>query len=276
MLVLEWSRFITGGLEGAFPGSDWKTAVTVGVFDGIHRGHQRLIEKIVRKRPECIPTVITFRQNPKEALKKPGWAGDILSLDRKLALFENLGVAVVILIDFSVNFSKLSGKEFIDLLIRWGRTGYVVVGGNFRCGYRMDTDAARIKGLMNGAGIPAEVAAPVLEGPYPVSSSRIRSAISAGELSRAALLLGRNVEVDCGGMTSVPRDGGRFYPIDPRLRIIPAPGRYLALLYGRNAGGTLAGVAGTEVPAEVFVEREGIFVPLQSGVERIEFLGSDR
>jgi riboflavin kinase/FMN adenylyltransferase len=262
MLALDWPRFIEGQLEDELPGLGRGTALTIGVFDGVHRGHQALIERIVRKGP--IPMVVTFKQNHKQALKKPGWAGDIVSLQRKLAIIENLGVKAVILIDFSLNFSKISGREFVDLLIRWAKPGYLAVGGNFRCGYRMDTDAARIKTFANTAGISADVVDPVLEGAHPVSSSRVRAAISEGDLSRAALLLGRNVEIDFTGMAVSSRDGGRFYHTVSHCRISPAPGRYPALLRG--------GSAEPGIKIDVSVEKEGFFIPLQIDAEWVEFL----
>jgi riboflavin kinase/FMN adenylyltransferase len=264
MLVLEWERFIRGALQDELPGAERGIAATIGVFDGIHRGHQVLIERIAGKRPDLIPAVLTFKQNPKAALKKTGWTGDIISLSRKLAVFKNLGVEAVILIDFSLNFSKISGREFIDLLIRYGKPRFMAVGANFRCGYQMDTDSAQIKAFADKAGISVEVVDPVLEGFHPVSSSRIRSAISGGDLSRAALLLGRNVEIDFTGMAVSSRNGGRFYHTASANRITPAPGRYTALLHGRDAGpGIKTGVS---------VERGGVFIPLQIDAEWVEFL----
>ncbi|MDR0387559.1 MAG: FAD synthetase family protein [Treponema sp.] len=268
MLALEWSRFIRGDLKDEMPGSERGTAVTVGVFDGIHRGHRALIERIAGKRPLLVPMVVTFRQNPKAALKKPGWTGDILSLNRKLAFFENLGVEAVILIDFSLNFSRITGREFIDLLIRRGNPKFIAVGAGFRCGYQMDTDTAQIRAFVKKAGISVEVVDPVLEGPHPVSSSRIRSAIAEGDLDRAARLLGRNVEIDCTGMTVSFRDGGRFYHTASQNRVIPAPGRYGVLLHGRDAG--------SGIETGVSVDKEGVFVPLPVDAEWIEFLKSGR
>jgi riboflavin kinase/FMN adenylyltransferase len=208
--------------------------------------------------------VVTFRHNPKAALKKPGWTGDILSLNRKLAFFENLGVEAVVLIDFSLNFRKLTGKEFIDFLIRWGSPKFMAIGAGFHCGYQMDTDTAQIKAFVKKAGISVEVADPVLEGLHPVSSSRIRSAIAEGDLSRAARLLGRNVEIDFTGMTVSSRAGGWFYHTASQNRITPAPGRYSVLLHGRDAG--------PGIKTNVSVGKEGVFVPLPVDAEWIEFL----
>jgi riboflavin kinase/FMN adenylyltransferase len=158
----------------------------------------------------------------------------------------------------------MTGKEFIDLLIRWGKPLFMVVGAGFRCGYHMDTDAVRIKALVKGSGILVEVADPVLEGLYPVSSSRIRSAIAEGDLRRAACLLGRNVEIDVTGMTVSFRSEGRFYHTASQKRITPAPGWYNGLLHGKDAG--------PGIKTDVSVEKEGVFVPLPVGAEWIEFL----
>jgi riboflavin kinase/FMN adenylyltransferase len=272
MVIVEWPEFVAGALISPFPNGKTaaatrKTALTIGVFDGIHRGHRLLIEKIVQKGPEMMPVVITFKRNPKESLKKQAWEGDILSLNQRLTIFENSGLEALILIDFTENFSKLTGKEFLDLLRVRGNPGYLAVGNNFHCGYRMDTNAARIKALYGDAGIPVEVLKPVLAGSLPVSSSRIREALASGDLAGAACLLGRKVEFDLAGIRGVLRDGGRFYDTAALGRLLPPPGSYSALLYGeRSAAG---------VTAQVVIERGGVFIPPGSGMEqpeRIEFL----
>ncbi|GHT76966.1 hypothetical protein FACS1894124_8840 [Spirochaetia bacterium] len=271
MTIVEWPEFVKGALIGRSPegqtaAAPWKTAVTIGVFDGIHRGHRLLIEKIVQKESEMMPVVITFRRNPKEFLKKQAWEGDILSLNRRLTIFENMGIKALILIDFTENFSKMMGKEFLDLLRVWGNPGYLAVGANFHCGFRMDTNAARIKALYGEAGIPVEVLEPVLEGSRPVSSSRIRGALASGDFAGAARLLGRKVEFDLAGIQGVLRDRGRFYDTAALGRLLPPPGAYSVLLHGEHPAG---------VEAQVVIERGGVFIPPGSGIEqpeRIEFI----
>jgi riboflavin kinase/FMN adenylyltransferase len=247
MRVIEWPRF----LAGEFPGEQ-KTAMTIGVFDGVHRGHQALIGAIVRRSP-CVPTVVTFRRNPRELLGGRPWEGDILSLRRRLALLEGLGAASVILIDFSVNFSRLGGKEFVDLLKSRGNLGYLALGSNFRCGFRLDTGAASIKGMNEGEGIPTDVLEPVLDGGKPVSSSRIREAIRRGRLSRAAALLGRKAELDFSDMAAESRQGGTFFSFPDLPRVMPPPGPYRALLRG-SAGGP-------GIETEIHITEGGVLVP---------------
>jgi riboflavin kinase/FMN adenylyltransferase len=259
MRIIDWSE--TAAKSSPSRGS----ALTIGVFDGIHRGHEALIRRITAKNGEFISTLITFRKNPKEFLKKKEFRGDILSLNQKLEIFEQLSIAQVVLIDFSENFSKLGGKEFLDLVRNRLCPGFVVVGSNFRCGYQGDTDAVRLKALYHRAGIPVELVVPVLDGARPVSSSRIRSAIAAGDFSAAARLLGRNFEFDVSSLVPENRDGGVFYRTDPPRCIMPRPGTYPALLRGGEKAGA--------IKAGVVVLTDGILVPHHGeGPCRIEFI----
>jgi FAD synthase len=253
MRVVDWSRFLTGDLAKTLPPGS-KTAMTVGVFDGVHRGHRALIEAICRRGPDHTPTVVSFRRSPKELLRPREWQGDILSLGRRLAIFEDLGVGAVVLIDFSADFSRLGGNEFIALLRRWGNLGYMALGGHFRCGYALDTGAAEIKAVNASAGVPTEVLALVRDGDEPVSSSRIRQAIRGGDLSRAKALLGRDVEIDFSDMAAESREGGAFFYCTASPRVLPPPGWYPALLYG--------GQAGAGIKTEIRIQGGGVFTPL--------------
>jgi len=203
--------------------------MTVGVFDGLHLGHRELIERIVRRGPN--PTVVTFRENPKKVISADTYEGDIFSLKQKLAAFEQLGVNQVILIDFSENFSKLRGREFLDLLANIGRMVFLVVGSNFRCGYRQDTGAELIREINARKGIPTDVVGQVALPPgfgsrpdrrCTVSSSRIRSAITEGNMALVKALTGRNMELDVSGI--IP--DGAVYDLRQIHRIVPASGRY--------------------------------------------------
>jgi riboflavin kinase/FMN adenylyltransferase len=259
MCVVEWQNFITAL-------SQEPAAMTVGVFDGVHRGHQALIERIIRRGP--LPTVVTFKQNPKKMIHPHSYGGDIFSLRQKLVVFEQLGVARTILIDFTENFSKLKGLEFFDLLKSRGNLVFLAIGSNFRCGYRLDTHAGDIKRVNEQDGVPTEVVQPVQETGCPVSSSRIRSAITAGDLAGAAVFLGRKTELDLAGIPAeVYRRGkerGMVFDLFSQHRITPPDGRYAAILYGANAS--------EGVKTEIFLEKGKVFVCAPFNAERVEFI----
>jgi riboflavin kinase/FMN adenylyltransferase len=204
MIVLNWDDFVSGALwkqekpaQGTVP---QRAAITIGVFDGVHRGHQALIKRIVQAvpgEPPLLPTVVSFRRNPKVLLKRQS-PDPILNLEEKETILEKSGIAALVLIDFSLDFSKLSGEAFFELLCKGGavkgqKPGLIVIGGDFHCGYQAGADAKAFKAMADGAGITLDVLSPVMYLGKPVSSSRIRKALAAGNYADAEAMLGRSI-----------------------------------------------------------------------------------
>ena len=192
MRIISWEEYIAP--EHSLPEP---LAVTIGVFDGVHRGHQALIQQICTPPPiphSHTPTVVTFKQNPLQILKPDAFTGDIMNLEQKLRVLEVLGVQLTVLIDFSEEFSTISGRDFIGLLLR-RPVQLIALGRNFRCGYRLDTGAEEIRSLAGARGVEVWVAPPVMDEGQPVSSSRIRQALAAGRQAEAERLLGWPEEI---------------------------------------------------------------------------------
>jgi riboflavin kinase/FMN adenylyltransferase len=264
MLTLEWPEFAASGLSGTeFAGEG--LAMTVGVFDGIHRGHQVLLERVLSS--GLTAAAVCFRRSPKFILRPETDEGDIMGAEQKLRLLERMGIALTVMIDFSKKFSKLSGKDFIYLLADRGNLRFLGIGGNFRCGYRQAADAAFIKKMNLDRGIPTEVADPLAVGGAQVSSSRIRAAIASGSLGEAAELLGRRVEIDFAGLSPAPGPGGVYFDPAARNRVMPPPGSYPALLFDGSPRGR---------EAEISIDKRGVFIPLDglamNVVRSVEFL----
>jgi riboflavin kinase/FMN adenylyltransferase len=254
---LEWPRFLA-----LSPEEREASAITLGVFDGVHRGHSALIERIVRRGP-C-PTVVTFRENPKRRVSPGEYGGDLFSLEQKLSVFEDLGVERVILIDFTENFSKMRGRDFIGLLEDRGRLSFMALGANFRCGCGQDTGASSIAEMNRERGIETEIVPQVMEGGEPVSSSRIRRAISQGDLVLAARLLGRNPGLCLGDI--IPQ--GNVFDVAARRRITPPEGSYGVFLFGKT---------GERVQTRVDIDRGRVILPFPEKIQggpltRLEFM----
>ncbi|MFA6506953.1 MAG: FAD synthetase family protein [Treponemataceae bacterium] len=259
MNIVSWDSFVTQPLPFE------ARSATVGVFDGLHLGHRALIDRILTFDATLSPSVFTFLENPKEILRPKDFDGNIFSLDQKLDAFEKLGVALTVLIDFSGNFGKLSGKDFVDLLKDRGKLRYLAVGSDFRCGYRLDTDAERIRSLNEADGIPTDIVTPVLWGGMPVSSSRIRTAIAAGNLVEATALLGRSFVLDLGSASTTPDAASVEYDVGSTRRITPPNGRYPVIV--KNDFSSL----GTE--CEIEIDRGRVRVPARIGVVKyVEFI----
>ena len=271
MHILDWDDFIAGA-AAALP-----LNLAIGVFDGVHRGHQALIREICAS--AVTPALVTFRQNPLQTLKPQAFAGDIYSLERKIELFSSLGVKMTVLIDFSEKFSKLGGAEFVSLLLRGCRMERLVLGRNFRCGYGLDTDITRIRELA-GAALNITAIDPVTEGAGPVSSSRIRAAIAVGDFGEAALLMGRNAEIDLAGLPSKLSVGSEgqctVFAAATAKRILPPSGGYRVRAYGASESGVPQ-----KIEMTVSVENGDVIVPVLNDGKfnplRLEFVsGSSR
>jgi len=181
MQIVEWRQFLEEGLIS----NGKSSSMTIGVFDGVHLGHQALIKKIVSHNADKIPVVITFRDNHKIE------SGHILTLKQRLDIFESLGVQITIVIDFTKEIKHMRGIDFLNILLKLGNVGFFAVGSDFKCGHQQDTNAEAIKKFFAEHNIPAEIVPKVMEGSAPVSSSRIRAAIGKGDIELAQKMLGR-------------------------------------------------------------------------------------
>jgi riboflavin kinase / FMN adenylyltransferase len=222
MKVLSWEDFCDS-YEAKLPMS-----ATIGVFDGLHRGHRLLIERVLAHRKAGVAAVFTFTENPKAVLHPESYAGDLASLGQRLEAFEALGLDLVVLIDFSGNFSKLAGRDFLSVLYSKGRLEYIAVGSNFSCGHGLDVDACSLKSFYAALDIEAEVVEPVMQGSSPVSSSRIRRAIVEARFREAAAMLGRDYEMDFRDIRFEARASELRFE-RPRGLVLPPVGIYEAL-----------------------------------------------
>jgi riboflavin kinase/FMN adenylyltransferase len=251
MLIIEWAQFI----EEALPLGGNPSAITVGVFDGIHRGHKALIEQVVSQKKRAVPVVVCFRQsNHKKNEDGREYPGDILTIRQKMTVFESLGVSITIIIEFSEPLMRTSGADFLRILQEHGKLNFMAVGSNFRCGYQLDTDAQIIQKLNAALDIQTCIVQPLAEGGQPISSSQIRTAIAQGKLKEANAMLGRPFIVDLFGASVFNMAGGVAYDIAGRGGILPPPGRYQVLLLEKNCEQN----AGK--PAEIIVEDGSIII----------------
>ncbi len=220
--VLSWDAF-----NGSRCLKNTSVAMTIGVFDGIHRGHQSLIQKVVEKK-HSEPVVLTFRFNPRLFLKPHLFPGDITSLHQKMEILAKLGIKTVILIDFSNDFSKLSGNDFLMAIRGSCDLSYLVLGDNFRCGYQGKTSAYDVRKIMETYHTPVEIAPPVTWKGATLSSTRIRAALREGQIREAAEMMGRNYILDIATTPQTNEDSYRTIEKMGLHQVVPPPGTYLA------------------------------------------------
>ncbi len=175
-----------------------KVCAAIGVFDGVHLGHQQVIRQTLADahQQEGVPVVITFDRHPNAVVAPPRVPPMIYSLSQKLRALGSLGVASVLVIHFDRPFSEQTGEQFIRRLARdFGQLHSVCVGSEFSFGHQRSGNVALLKEL--GAELQFIVhglAAVALDGEI-VSSTRIREAIRHGHLDAASQMLGREYAV---------------------------------------------------------------------------------
>ena len=178
----------------AVPGGWGRSVVTIGVFDGVHRGHQAIIGHTVKRARDLglQSVVVTFDPHPAEVVR-PGSHPAVLSEPvRKAELIEQLGVDALCVLPFTPELSRLSAEAFVhDVLVEHLHAALVVEGENFRFGHRAAGDVALLERLGRTFGFTVEGAPLVADGQTVFSSTYIRACIDAGDVRTAATALGR-------------------------------------------------------------------------------------
>lgn len=185
--------------------SDLKTpatgsAVTIGNFDGLHLGHQALVNRVIADagRDGSVPTVLLFEPHPREFFAPQKAPGRILELRGKLAVLENLGVERVVCLPFGRRLASMSAEVFIRRVLVEGLcTRSLVVGDDFRFGTGRKGDTAMLRAEGAKAGFSVEGVETVEVGGARVSSTRVRKALAEADLALAEQLLGRPYAI-CG------------------------------------------------------------------------------
>jgi riboflavin kinase/FMN adenylyltransferase len=176
------------GLDKLEP--DWSSSiVTIGTFDGIHLGHQALIQAAVNKgiKEECPSIVVTFDRHPLETLRPEAAPTPLNSLSQNLDQISRTGVSGVLVLPFDQSMAEMTAGEFYEsILVERLRAAAVVVGYDFAFGKGREGTAAWLSRRCSCDSIQ-----PVFAGDQKVSSTSIRRAVSDGDMSAVTTMLGR-------------------------------------------------------------------------------------
>lgn len=179
--------------------ADWgRSVVTIGVFDGVHRGHRRIVGQATRTATErgMRSVAITFDPHPDEVVR-PGTHPPLLSTSRRRAeLLAELGTDAIIVLPFTLELSRMGPDEFVQsVLVERLHAAHVIVGEDFRFGHKAKGDVALLQELGDKYDFTAE-GLPLVANDEPISSTSIRQRLAAGEVEAAAELLGRPHRVE--------------------------------------------------------------------------------
>lgn len=164
----------------------------LGVFDGVHLGHQALIREATSRAQARKVGAYTFDVHPLAVIDPPHAPSMIATLPEKLVLLAEAGVDLCVVQRFSHEYAALTPEEFVErVIIDTLGAREIVIGFNYSFGRRGEGSPAILQSLCSARGVAVTCVSPVMQDGLPVASTEIRSAIASGDVERAARLLGR-------------------------------------------------------------------------------------
>jgi riboflavin kinase/FMN adenylyltransferase len=267
--VLRWR-----GLD-ATPGDLGRTVVTVGMYDGVHRGHQELIGTAVARaramRRPCL--LLTFDPHPAEVVRPGSHPAILTSMDRKAELVAGLGVDAMCVLPFTQEFMRLSPETFTHtVLVEHLHAAQVVVGQNFTYGHRaagtvetLTAEGRRFGFAVEGIALAEDTSD---GGEVTISSTYIRACVAAGDMVSAARALGRPHRVDGVVVRGDRRGRDLGYPTanveSQPFTAVPADGVYAGHLVTRDPR---SGTSRDRLPAAISVGTNPTFQGSRRTVE---------
>lgn len=243
------------------------TVLTLGVFDGLHLGHQLIIRTVVERARAlgAVPTVITFDPHPRAVLHPESAPPLLQTFDQKIEAFGVLGIEQTIVVRFNKAFSQIRAEDFLrDVVAERLQAREVYLGRGFAFGHNREGNITLLKEASGRLGFYADEVPEVRLRRARISSSRIRELLSEGRVNLARRMLGRPYGVE--GRVVRGRERGRTlgFPtanLHPQNRVIPRSGVYVTatLIEGAwrrsvtNVGTRPTFESGAEPSVETFV-----------------------
>jgi riboflavin kinase / FMN adenylyltransferase len=209
------------------------SVIAIGTFDGIHIGHQRVLEYAIQKAKEsdAVATALTFEPPPVKVLRPEVAPARISTNQQRIDWFAAVGMEAAVVLPFTKELAALAAEEFVrEILVRKLRVQTVVVGENFRFGNKQTGDVKFLREIGMHEEFEVVVHTPVTVDGEVVSSTLIRKLVSEGDVRHAARLLGRPFALT-GEVVSGMGMGRKFtFPtlnLKPEQELLPARGVYV-------------------------------------------------
>ncbi len=218
--------------SGALPLQPDGSVVTIGNFDGLHRGHQAILETVTGRARDHNGTAVvyTFDPHPRKVIHGTDAPGLLCTLEQKIELLEAAGIDLLVVQDFSLEFAKTSPESFIrDHIHARLAPREVYVGYDFHYGHDREGSMRLLTQLGPDLGFSVTVIPEVRVGGQDVSSTRIRERLAAGDVEAAAVMLGRPYAMRGRVVQGDQRGRLLDFPtlnLDPENELLPANGVY--------------------------------------------------
>ncbi len=241
---------------------DKETVLTIGVFDGVHLGHQHLLQQLTQlAQPDYLPAVITFTNHPITVLRPGTQVRYITTPEQRTRLLKAQGIQLVVGLQFTLEDSRVTARDFAALLVETLGMKGLLMGPDSTVGHNRQGDINFLRQIGPQLGFWVEEVQPLVLDGSPVQSRRIREAIWCGDVAAGTRLLGRNFSLTGKVVLGDRRGRDLGFPtanleIAPEV-IIPGDGIYAtwAIIDGvRHPSATSIGVRPTFGPGERLVE----------------------
>jgi len=246
------------------PRPKWhQPVVALGNFDGLHRGHLKLLEEVRREAGERggTPVVLTFDPHPSRVLRPDKAPPLLMTFAQRVEGFERAGMHGVAVVRFTTEISRWDPGLFVEaVLVDWLRVSEVWVGANFLFGRDRLGTFTRLRALGDAAGFRVDKIDPVRYKDFVVSSTRVRHLVAEGRVDEAGALLGHQYFIDGTVVHGDGRGRGLGYPtanLETQNDLLPARGIYatMAIVDGiQHAAVTSVGVRPTFGGGQLTVE----------------------
>ena len=214
-----------------------KPVLTIGNFDGVHKGHLALFDK-VKERAKAIggrSVVMTFEPHPLKIMRPANGPQLITHTGQKLELIEKAGIDIIVCVSFDRDFAAIPARDFVsNILVKRIGIKEIVVGYDYTFGHNREGDINLLREIGNDFGFVVHLVGPVEIDHTLVSSTSIRRLVQEGRLEEARMLLGRDFEVQ-GTVVKGQNRGGRLlgFPtanLNPHGELLPKRGVYAVKL----------------------------------------------
>ncbi len=211
------------------------STVTIGTFDGLHRGHQEIVKKVVSishsKNEKAV--LVTFDPHPRHILDSEVKLPILIHIDKKLELLKNLGLDIVLVIPFNKEFSRITAKQFLETIVcNQFNPSSIIVGYDHHFGFKREGSPSFLKSFGKNRNISIEIVEPICDEDVIISSTHIRKLLHDGYIRRASFELGwvfgfcAKVVHGAGRGKSLSFPTANFLPLE-KNQLIPANGVYL-------------------------------------------------
>ena len=239
MKIFSWEQIVSGRFPEEYKNAG--TAITIGSFDGSHLGHRAIFDSVIsQKEKNLVPGVLTFTRSLRGYKNPTAYEGDVVSLSQKLENLTVHGFDFAIVVDFSSEFGRIEGRDFLAELVQKCGLKYLAEGSDFHCGHKGLVGMEEIRNIAADFNFTVQTIDSVIFEGEKVSSSRIRKCVLEKQFAQAQKMLLKPFELDCTGFNWHKQNENIIFASKKGAQLLPPNGSYKVLVtfytFGQKSG----------------------------------------